>query len=159
MFRSLVPTLGPRFSDALFDRWLDEAFHVGTTPARRLDLRESDEQYVVRCEVPGLEPGELDLELQGDVLTIRTERRSEAGHERSSRSVRLELPVDAEKVQAELKHGVLTVTLPKHESARPRRIAIRTGAPSTPAPQQQQLEDRGPASAGTPAADSTPASA
>lgn len=155
MFRSLVPTLGPRFSDTLLDRWFDEALQVAT-PARRLDARETDEQYVVRCEVPGLEPGDIHLELQSDVLTIRTEQRSETGHERSSRSVRLGVPVDGEKVQAELKNGVLTVTLPKHESARPRRIAIRAAA----APAQQQLEDRGAAAtAETTASEPTPASA
>jgi HSP20 family molecular chaperone IbpA len=103
----------------------------------RIDVRETAEEVVVRAEVPGIDPKELDIQLVGDVLTLSGEKKDERednehGYAYSERrygsfrrTLRLATPVDAEKVNAEHKNGVLTITLTKAESSRPRRIPVK----------------------------------
>jgi HSP20 family molecular chaperone IbpA len=143
MLRNLVRAPRPTtFDDGLLDRWFEEALRLpGSLP---LDVREEDEAYAVRCEVPGFEPSEVHVELTNDVLTIRAERTSEGERTRRTQSVRFERPLDRDAVQAELKNGVLTVTLRKSAAARPRRIEVR--AASTPPAQQLEQRAEPPAS-------------
>ena len=105
--------------------------------ALRARLRDAGDAYVVTAEVPGLGEKDVELTLHQDVLTLRGERKSDtpAGYrahrqERSpvrfSRSFALPAKVDAEKVQARVRHGLLTVTLPKVPESQPRRIAVRS---------------------------------
>lgn len=103
----------------------------------RIDVRETADEVVVRAEVPGIDPKELDIQLVGDVLTLTGEKKDE--HEANGngpayserrygsfrRSLRLATPVDADKVRAEHKNGVVTITLTKAESSRPRRIQVK----------------------------------
>lgn len=103
----------------------------------RLDVRETADEVIVRAEVPGIEPGDLDIQLVGDVLSLSGEKKldQEGGEGRLSwserrygafhRTIRLAAQVDADKVRAEHKNGVVTITLTKAESSRPRRIQIR----------------------------------
>lgn len=103
----------------------------------RLDVRETADAVIVRAEVPGIEPEDLDIQLVGDVLSLSGEKKSdrESGEGRLfwserrygafHRTLRLATPVDAEKVRAEHHNGIVTITLTKTESARPRRIAIQ----------------------------------
>lgn len=104
-----------------------------------LDISQTDEAIHVRAEVPGIAPGDLEIHLSGDVLTITGEKLQEneevvgrrAYSERRfgkfSRSVRLTCPVEADEVSATHENGVLTVTLPKSAAARPKRIQIAAG--------------------------------
>lgn len=99
-----------------------------------VDLHETPDAYVVTAELPGLKRENLHIEMMDGRLTlsgIRPEREStceqyhrvERGHGSFSRAFQLPLPVDAERIIAELHDGVLTVTCPK--SAEPtRRISI-----------------------------------
>lgn len=103
----------------------------------RIDVRETAEEVVVRAEIPGIDPKELDIQLVGDVLTLSGEKKDERGDDEHGyayserrygsfrRTLRLATPVDAEKVNAEHKNGVLTITLTKAESSRPRRIQVK----------------------------------
>jgi HSP20 family protein len=103
------------------------------------DLYEDGEQIVVRLEVPGMVKEDLDLEVRGDVLFIRGEKRleQEQGDGRYRvrqctfgnfrRSFRLPAPVIAEKARAKCSNGVLRIELPKEERARGRRIEVRSG--------------------------------
>lgn len=129
--------------DRMFDRLLAD-FWSGSTPfglsagGMSVDLSENDERIRVRAELPGLDPADIELSLSGDVLTIsgekRDEHRSEDGDRTFSerrfgsfrRSIQLPAAVDADTVEAEHRHGVLTVTLTKSETARPRRIEVKT---------------------------------
>lgn len=107
-------------------------------PYPALNLYETDKAYVLSAEVPGMDPGSLDLSLTNETLTLRGERKRPEGvveesyrrQERPfgkwSRSVTLPGGVDGEKVTAHYAHGVLTVTLPKAEESRPRQIAVTT---------------------------------
>jgi HSP20 family protein len=106
----------------------------------RIDVREAEEAWIVRAEIPGVEPSALDVQLVGDVLTLSGEKKPDETRERNGssyserrygafrRSIRLTSPVDAQKVSAEHKNGVVTITLPKAESTRPRRIEVRSAS-------------------------------
>lgn len=101
-----------------------------------LDVSESDNEFVIKASVPGIKPEDVQITVQGDTLTIRGESKSEdekqgeRWHLRErrygafQRSLTLGTPVEADKAQAHHEHGVLTLTLPKAEAARPRQIRV-----------------------------------
>lgn len=103
------------------------------------DLYEDGEQIVVRLEVPGMVKEDLDLEMRGDALIIRGEKRIEQEQGDGRYRVRqctfasfrriFQLPalVTAEKARARCSNGVLRIELPKEERARGRRIEVRSG--------------------------------
>src|SRR5881392_1031160 len=105
----------------------------GWTPA--LDLYQSNDNVVAVVELPGMRKEDIEISLHDGMLTIAGERKSETpGGERAERSERyigkfrrsITLPtrVDANKVSATYKDGILTVTLPKAEEAKPKQIQI-----------------------------------
>ncbi len=102
------------------------------------DVFEDGESVKIVAELPGVNPEDVKLSLENNVLTIRGEKKQEA-EERNERVHRYErsygsferafmLPstVDAEKVSADYRNGILTVVVPKAERARPREIPVRT---------------------------------
>lgn len=101
---------------------------AGWTPA--VDILETADHYIVTAEVPGMSRDDLDIRVHDGRLTISGERRErilqceqfhrvERGHGSFSRTFHLPVPVDGERVTADLRDGVLTVTCPKaNESAR-----------------------------------------
>ena len=104
-----------------------------------LNLWEDDNNLYVEAELPELELTDLEIFVNGDnQLSIKGERkqpeqekgtwhRQERGHGSFSRVGELPQYVDSEKVTAEFKHGVLTITLPKREEAKARRIEVTAG--------------------------------
>jgi HSP20 family protein len=118
----------------LFDR----AFPVLPLEARwephwGLEMNELENEYVVRAEVPGFEPSELEVNLSGNVLTIGAEhKRPEGATERPlarlERVLTLPVGVNADAVEARYHHGILEVHVPKTPEAMPRRIEVKTGA-------------------------------
>jgi HSP20 family protein len=105
--------------------------------APALDVSETADKVVVKAEVPGIDPQEINLTLAGDVLTIKGEKKSEREEtkanyhlvERSygsfSRSLTLPAAVDQDQIDAKYEKGVLTITCPKKEEVKPRAIAIK----------------------------------
>ena len=103
-----------------------------------IDVTDSEGELRVRAEVPGVDPEKLDIQLTGDVLTISGEKFEESESKEGartwserrygsfSRSVQLPCPVDADSVQAEHRHGVVTVTLRKADAVRTRRIEVKS---------------------------------
>jgi HSP20 family protein len=101
-----------------------------------LDVSETEDEFVIKASVPGVKPEDVQLTVQGDAVTISGESRSEEEkngerwhlrerrHGVFQRSLTLGTPVEADKAQAYYEHGVLTLTLPKAEGARPRQIKI-----------------------------------
>jgi HSP20 family protein len=130
--RYQYPTLStwPSFN-RLFDFATTElSAAAGWAPA--LDLYENDENYVATVELPGLKSEDISIDLQDGVLTLSGERKAETDgafrHERPTGKFtrRVELPnrVDSQRVTAGYQDGILTVTLPKAEEAKPRKISI-----------------------------------
>ncbi len=103
-----------------------------------LDLSETESTIEVRMDVPGIKPGELDIKLTGNILTISGQRKEEYEEkgrtlyrvERRtgtfSRSVTLPCPVKEDQVNAQYRDGVLTVTIRKTEEAKARKIQVKS---------------------------------
>lgn len=105
-----------------------------------LDLSEDADQLVVEVELPGVRKEDLEVSVHKGVLTISGERKSEQPtngetgcyrrerfHGRFQRSITLPKPVETDAVKATYRDGVLTITLPKTEEARPRKITVKHG--------------------------------
>jgi HSP20 family protein len=104
-----------------------------------LDVAETENDFVVKASLPGVKPEDVQITVHGDTLTIRAEtkaeedRKGEHWHLRErrfgsfQRSLSLATPVNSDQARAHYEHGVLTLTLPKAEAAKPRQIKI-TGA-------------------------------
>ncbi len=105
-----------------------------------VDIFEDAEGLRIIAEVPGVKPEDVKISLENNVLTIRgskqqvAEERTERVHryERTygtfERSFTLPATVDASNIKASYEHGVLTVTLPKAEKAKPRQIAVQVAS-------------------------------
>jgi HSP20 family protein len=106
----------------------------GWTPA--LDVHEDKDNFVVQAELPGMKREEIDVSLHDGALSISGERKAEKKYEEAEvyrterffgkfqRTVTLSAPVAADKVKAQYKDGVLTITLPKTEAAKPKQIDV-----------------------------------
>jgi HSP20 family protein len=132
------------------NRILDEAFAgwAGTEPGTTItstlfaptDVTETPDSLQIAMEIPGVRSEDVKISLENNVLTIRGEKRQEAedtsgrGHrfERSygsfERTFVLPSTVDPERIEARSGDGILTVTIPKAEQARPREIPVRASA-------------------------------
>jgi HSP20 family protein len=125
--------------DRLFETPLAELTHgsqllSGWTPA--LDMYEDKDNVYVRAELPGMKKEEIDVSLHNGALSVSGERKQESKFEnaevyraerfigRFQRSITLPTPVAADKVKAQYKDGILTVTLPKTEEAKPKHINV-----------------------------------
>jgi HSP20 family protein len=105
----------------------------GTFP---IDVRENENDYVIHASLPGIKPDDVQITVHGDTLTIRGEHKGEEEkkgehwhiRERRSgvfqRSLSLGAPVSSDRAEATFENGVLTLTLPKAEEAKPRQIKI-----------------------------------
>jgi len=106
----------------------------GWTPA--LDVYEEKDSFVVKSELPGMKKEDIEVSFQDGSLSISGERKSESKHEdtdvyraeryfgRFQRSVSLPATINPDKVKAAYKDGVLTITLPKTDEAKPKRIDV-----------------------------------
>jgi HSP20 family protein len=116
---------------------LDRLFEsplTGWAPA--LDVHEDKDNFIVRTELPGLKREDIEVSLQDGTLIISGERKVEEKREgvevhrqerfygKFQRALTLPAPVAADKVKAQYKDGVLTITLPKTEEAKPKQIDV-----------------------------------
>ena len=109
----------------------------GWTPA--LDVYEDKDNFVLKAELPGMKKEDIDVSIHDGSVSISGERKTETKHEdaevyraerffgRFQRTVTLPAPVAADKVKAQYKDGILTVTLPKTEEAKPKQIDVAVG--------------------------------
>lgn len=103
-----------------------------------LDVEEDDDKFTLHVEIPGVKPDEVEVSIEESVLSIAGQRnfyddRSSDGFRRVERrfgrfhrAVRLPDRVDPDQVDATYKDGLLTITVPKAESAKPRRVKVAT---------------------------------
>lgn len=124
-----------RFFDDTWREWPEWNFGLNTLA---LDMDETDKQFMVTTDLPGVNPDNINVTVHDDILTITAEvpehtvehkdARSlvrERRYGRFSRSVRLPQPVNTAKVEAEYKDGTLKLTLPKSEDAQVKTIPVK----------------------------------
>ena len=117
----------------------EEDWALGGSWAPPVDIYEHDGTLVLKAELPGIEPKDVDVRVENNVLTLRGERRFDQEVKRESchrveraygtfsRSFTLPNIVDTQSIKAEFKDGVLRVTMPKREEAKPKQISISVG--------------------------------
>jgi HSP20 family protein len=124
--------------DRLAERMLTTAVDAGQAiRAMPIDLYRDGDHWVLLCDLPGVDPGSIDVDVDGRVLTIRAQRAAGPegvewlAAERVSgtfaRQLTLGNGVDLENIAASYTNGVLTLTLPVAEAAKPRKIAVDSG--------------------------------
>jgi len=123
-------------------------FYVQTYPYRRMarrwvenrertlgiNVREENDAYVLSALVPGIKSDDLNIQVLEDVVRIEGEYKAEENQYlvrelpsgSFNRTLRLPVPLDAENVEADITDGILTLRLPKAESARPKQIKIQS---------------------------------
>jgi HSP20 family protein len=127
----------------LFNSVFDTPVPNGNTSIRRwipaMDLVETDDDFVLRADLPGLSEGDVNIELEDSVLTVSGERKSEhedrkEGYYRVerasgsfSRSLTLPEGVNPDAIKASFEKGVLEIRIPKPEERKPRKVAISVG--------------------------------
>ena len=133
---SLFP-YGDPFAE--LDRFTQHAFRSGGQPAfMALDAYRHDDQFVVTFDLPGVDPSTIDLTVEKDVLRISAERRwqptngdeivvTERPQGAFSRQLFLGEGLDPEHIEASYDNGVLTVSVPVAERAKPRKVEISSG--------------------------------
>lgn len=142
--RGLAPEIWEPFATlrSEIERIFDEFFGPSPTEtamevwAPAVDIEETDNEYIIRAELPGMKKEDIKINLQDNTLVIsgerkrsfeekgRTYHRVEMAYGRFERVIPLPAEVDVNKVKATYKDGILTVTLPKKEEAKPKEIEI-----------------------------------
>lgn len=128
-----------RDMDRLFDRvWRNSDFASLTNgwAAPAVDVFEKDNAIVVQAELPGFSPDQIDISIEGNVLHLKGEQKTEQAPDNDQyhlrerrftsfrRSFTLPVSVDTNKAEAVFENGVLTLTLPKDEAALPKKINV-----------------------------------
>jgi HSP20 family protein len=144
-----------RLFNTFFDAPTTTAGQSATATRRwipAMDLVETEEEFVLRADLPGLSEKDVNIELEDNVLTVSGERRSEHEERKEglyrveraygtfSRSLTLPEGVDPERIAASFEKGVLEVHIPKPEARKPRKVAISVGATE---PQPETIETTG----------------
>jgi len=124
-----------RLFNERFDRSSEEGSLATWAPA--VDIHETEHELVVKADLPGVKPEELDVRVENNILTIRGERkfekkvnednylRVERSYGSFSRSFSLANTVNTEAIKADYKDGVLTLSIPKREEAKPKQIKVQ----------------------------------
>jgi len=123
-----------------FDRLTSSVFESARTPRLMpVDLFREGDQYVLSADLPGIDPQSVDIDVDGQLLTIRAERLAPTSenvkwlsHERPHGSYMRQFTlgdgVNAEAMTANYEHGVLSIIVPMAERAKPRKISVASGA-------------------------------
>ncbi len=114
----------------------DDASITTSDWAPAVDIQEQEDRYVIHADIPGVDPKDIEVQMENGVLTIKGERSAEssdeqAGYKRIERSRgtffrRFSMPdtADANSISARSKHGVLEITIPKQEKVQRRKIQV-----------------------------------
>jgi HSP20 family protein len=126
-----------RVFNEVFERPGDESNLTSWAPS--VDIFETEHELVVKADLPDVDPKDLDIRVENNILTIRGERkfekkvsedkylRVERAYGSFSRSFSLANTVNAEAIKADYQNGVLTLTIPKREEAKPKQIKVNVG--------------------------------
>ena len=139
---SLQEQINRVFSDVL-DRQGEGSNLTAWAPA--VDIYETEHELVVKADLPDVKPENLDIRVENNILTIRGERKFEKKVEENNylrversygsfaRSFSLANTVNSEAIKADYQNGVLTLTIPKREEAKPKQIKVNVGTPAAAA--------------------------
>jgi len=116
-----------------------------------IDLYRDGDHYVMTADLPGIDPGSIDVDVDGQVLTVRAERTAPSGEgvkwlarERSAgtyqRQFNLGEGIATDRISAHYDNGVLSVVIPVSEKAKPRKVEIATGSAPAPIGQVDPVE-------------------
>ncbi len=137
-FRDAV-SLSDAFNTLVRESVVRPTAGAGTAPgvvSLPLDVVETENEYVVKASLPGVPPDAVQITVHNDTVNIRAEtkadaeKKGETWHLRErrqgvyQRAFSLATPINADLAKAEFQHGVLTLTLPKAETAKPRQIKV-----------------------------------
>ena len=123
--------------DQLFDEAFTRPFGMSEFSMPAIDLYQTNEDVIVKAELPGMTAEDVEISVAGDMLTLkgeiqRKDEREDAAYlireqryGRFERSLMLPTEVQSDKAQAEFENGILTVTLPKAEQVRPKTITVK----------------------------------
>lgn len=129
-----------RLFNDVFERNQHESSLSTWAPA--VDIYETEHELVVKADLPEVDAKDLDIRVENNVLTIRGERkfekkvnednylRVERTYGSFSRSFSLSNTVNSEAIKADYQNGVLTLSLPKREEAKPKQIKVNVGSPA-----------------------------
>jgi HSP20 family protein len=135
---TLQDQVSPLFND-VFERQGESSL---TAWAPAVDIYETEHELVVKGDLPDIDPKDLDIRVENNILTIRGERkfekkvneenylRVERAYGSFARSFSLANTVNSEAIKADYQNGVLTLTIPKKEEAKPKQIKVTVGTPA-----------------------------
>lgn len=127
-----------RLFNETFERTGEQSSLTAWAPS--VDIYETEQELVVKTDLPDVNPKELDIRVENNILTIRGERkfekkmneenylRVERSYGSFARSFTLSNTVNAEAIKADYQNGVLTLTIPKREEAKPKQIKVNVGS-------------------------------
>jgi HSP20 family protein len=147
---SLIPWTWPTKSaieswrqdlENMFERFSGEPFagngDAMKSWAPRVDVAETDKEFTVKADLPGVDPKDVDISVNGDTLTVRGEKKEEKEEKKKNyhrverfegkffRQIGLPAGADADKVTAASAKGVITITIPKKPELQPKKIAVK----------------------------------
>jgi len=132
-FRSLQEDINDLFDTDRFPSTRG-LFDRSVSPA--IDVVDGENEFILSCEIPGMNEKDIDVSIVSNVLTIKGQKKDEHEEKKGKyyrkeswsgsfqRTLSLPTSVDASKINAQLKDGILTVTLPKREESKPKQITV-----------------------------------
>ena len=129
-----------RLFNDVFTRKGEESSLTAWAPS--VDIYETEHELVVKADLPEVDPKDLDIRVENNILTIRGERkfekkvneenylRVERAYGSFARSFTLANTVNSEAIKADYQNGVLTLSIPKREEAKPKQIKVNVGTPA-----------------------------
>ena len=133
------------------DRLLGDVTRTPASVAMPMDLYRSGDTFVAHIDLPGVEPGSIDIDMDGATVTIRAERTTSADEDTQwltreravgtfARQLTLGRGLATDQISADYSDGVLTLTIPVAETAKPRKIEVQHAARSQQIESGQQVE-------------------
>lgn len=140
-YQNQLPSLFDRFFNNDFEGWNRDNFSMTNTTLPSLNIKENNDAFFVEVAAPGFEKSDFNIELNNDLLTISSEKKvnneekdeeritkQEFSYQSFTRTFRLPELVEDDKIQAKYDNGILSITIPKKEEAKPKpvkQIAIK----------------------------------
>jgi len=133
-YQNTIPQVFNRFFDTEFDSWLNKNYSNTNTTLPAVNIKETDDAYLLDFAAPGYKKEDFIIELNNDVLTVSSEKKvenveeddkfskKEFSYQSFTRSFNLPELVEGDKIKATYKNGILEVKIPKKEEAKPKPV-------------------------------------